>query len=661
MKKFLSLLLLPKTQSDFEKSYLAGMNRIALWVCLGHIPLIALVAFLAGTGVVKSVIYTALVIAGPLLGTKLLKNARHASVLFGFTSMNLSALLIHFGQGPMQIEMHFHVFVFIALLSVFANPMPIVTAAATVAVHHLLFYFFIPKSVFNYEASVWVVIVHALFVVAESVAACFIARSFFFNVIGLEKIIAARTGELNARNDDMRLILDNAGQGFLTISLDGSMAAEHSSTIETFFGAFDQNAKVWEYLARSDAKFKGGLELGLEAIRDDFMPLDITLTQLPSRLKQGEKTFGFEYRPILTDGKVTKLLLVITDVTAELERKRIEAQQKEIFIVFESIMRDRSGFMEFFEEAQALMQKISQTVKKNSFADCKRFVHTLKGNAGVFGLSKIMNVCHEIETAMEEADSIMSAEDFAKLEAVWKENSDRITHLLGNESERKIEVPVQDLKDLVNTTLEKAPHEDIANTLRLWSMEPTYLRLNRIAEQTRGIAERLGKGHLEVVVDDNNLRLDANRWSEFWSAFTHVVRNAVDHGVHTSDEAKAKNISSKIVLRTYVTSQNFIVEINDNGRGINWQAVADKASGRGLPSTRREDLVEALFMDGVSTKEVVSEYSGRGVGMGAVRSVTHKMQGEIEVASEPGKGTTFFFRFPRHEIMHVSKNLRAAS
>jgi hypothetical protein len=110
-----------------------------------------------------------------------------------------------------QIEMHFYFFALLAMLAIFGNPMVIVVAAVTVAVHHLLLWATLPASVFNYAAPLWVVVVHAAFVVLESVATVYIARSFFDNVIGLEKIVHQRTAEIDARNRDMRLVLDNVG------------------------------------------------------------------------------------------------------------------------------------------------------------------------------------------------------------------------------------------------------------------------------------------------------------------------------------------------------------------------------------------------------------------------------------------------------------------
>jgi C4-dicarboxylate-specific signal transduction histidine kinase len=121
----------------------------------------------------------------------------------GITAMFMGGILVHAGQGPVQIEMHFYFFVLLALLAVYANPLVIVVAALTVAAHHLVLWFVLPASVFNYEAPLWVVAVHALFVILEAVAACFIARNFFDNVVELEQRIQERTHKLQEANDKL--------------------------------------------------------------------------------------------------------------------------------------------------------------------------------------------------------------------------------------------------------------------------------------------------------------------------------------------------------------------------------------------------------------------------------------------------------------------------
>src|SRR5262249_61209318 len=211
-------------------------NRIALIFFYLHVPAFVGVAALAHTSMMQAAVMTPLVLIGPTAVYFWLRNPRALAVAYGFTAMVMGGLLVHFGQGPMQIALHFYFCVLIALLAVFGNPAAIMTAAATVALHHLVLWLLLPSSVFNYAASAWAVVVHAAFVVLESIAAIFVARSFFDNVIGLEKIVAVRTSELDQRNRDMALVLDNVGQGLLTMSPDGVMSGGRSAILRTRLG-----------------------------------------------------------------------------------------------------------------------------------------------------------------------------------------------------------------------------------------------------------------------------------------------------------------------------------------------------------------------------------------------------------------------------------------
>jgi two-component system chemotaxis sensor kinase CheA len=178
--------------------------------------------------------------------------------------------------------------------------------------------------------------------------------------------------------------------------------------------------------------------------------------------------------------------------------------------------------------------------------------------------------------------------------------------------------------------------------------EPTSARLQRVAEQARRLARRLGRGEIIVECVDNDLRLDPQRWAGFWSAFVHVVRNAVDHGLEQPDvrERQGKPAQGRLRLVTAVQGGEFVISICDDGRGIDWDAVRRRAIALGLPSETRQDLEHALTCDGLSTATAVTEFSGRGVGVGAAIAACRAHDGRMQVTSEIGAGTTFAFYFP---------------
>ncbi|MFK7874033.1 MAG: hypothetical protein AB8C84_12850, partial [Oligoflexales bacterium] len=326
MKALLNYLILPSEITEAEARHVHSINKVAMIVAYLHVPIFVMLGYLCGTGVVDALVLSALVLAGPIFGSKMIDDPRLLSLVFGFTSMCLGAVLVHLGQGSIQIEMHFHFFVFLALLAVYGNPMTIVVAAITVALHHAVFWLFLPTSIFNYDAAIWVVAIHALFVVLESVASCFIARNFFDNVIGLEKILKKRTQELDGRNRDMKLILDNTAQGFITVSMDGKVSNEKSAIISNIFE--DTNSEIfWDWFSNISVNTGDMIKYGFNDLIDDFMPESVILGQMPQKFKKDKDTYKIEYQAIKENNQIKTILIVLTNITSDLEQQDLENKQ----------------------------------------------------------------------------------------------------------------------------------------------------------------------------------------------------------------------------------------------------------------------------------------------------------------------------------------------
>ena len=649
MKWLKNYLILPAEITPFERSYLERINKIALYFFLGHLPMLVLIAAFAGTGPGRAALLTSLVLLGPVIAHRTLQNPRLMSVVSGFTAMCLGGLLVHFGRGPMQIEMHFYFFVLIALLAVFANPIAVITAAVTVALHHLIVFLAMPSSVFNYDASIWAVAVHALFVVLESVAACFVARSFFDNVIGLERIVARRTQELDGRNRSMALVLDNVDQGFLTMSLEGVVDRERSAVTDRWLGADIAEVSIWQLLGRLNPDTGKWLEVTWSALAQDILPADVAIDQLPKRITRDHQVWSLDYKPLLNDaGGVTKVLLVMTDITEEVKRERVEAEQRDFQRIISHVTRDRAGVAEFFQEASSLVEVIVQPGEIEP-ALLKRLVHTVKGNCALFGLSRVVAVCHDVETALAEGGDPRATKERQQIALEWRNIAGKLTEVLGGgRKSSMIEIEEREIDTLMVDMRGNVTREELAERLLAWKLEPTERRLERVAAQIRSTAERLSVKNIDVTVEGHNLRLASEPMREFWGAFTHAVRNALDHGIEPAEQRQAagKPATAQIRLATSKQGDNFVIEIGDDGRGIDWNAIREKAALAGIPHGTREELVAALFHDGLTTKDEVSETSGRGVGMGALRSSCAKSGGRLEISSTPGRGTTLHFSWP---------------
>ena len=162
--------------SNHHKNYYRRINRLFLLGLAAHPPAIALVALRFGTSIPLALGLGLAILAGPALLYWRSRSSLATSVAIGIATMSYSGLLIHAGRG--MIELHFHVFVGLALLIPLARPSVLLAAAGTIAVHHLAFFFWLPSSVFNYQAGLGIVLVHAAFVVIQTIPSLLIARQF---------------------------------------------------------------------------------------------------------------------------------------------------------------------------------------------------------------------------------------------------------------------------------------------------------------------------------------------------------------------------------------------------------------------------------------------------------------------------------------------------
>jgi two-component system chemotaxis sensor kinase CheA len=463
----------------------------------------------------------------------------------------------------------------------------------------------------------------------------------------LEAVVEARTEELSKRNDQMRLVLDNVEEGLAMVDAEGKLLEECSRPFARVFGEPPAGVPFYSVLGAEDAVMADTLALGYEQLMDGFLPPDVAAAQMPKTLHVGSRQYELATRPVLREGKADGALLVVRDVTAEVAAQRAEALQREQIKSFQRLTQDRAGFCQFFGEAQELVERIRDPGAAND-VERRRALHTLKGNAALYDIRSVSEAAHELEGALIEEDAESAKKALALLLRVWGEYAAKITPLLGEGMGRTLEVPRDDFEQALTAVHEGAPHSVLERWFVRWQREPVRLRFARVEEQLQALALRLDKPVPEVVVNANDVRLPGEAFREFWSSFAHVVRNTIDHGVGSAEERarRGKPPRTRVELSAFSTPSALSIEIKDDGPGINWRRLADRARAAGLPVATRADLIRALTTEGVSTASRVTETSGRGVGMSAVLAACARLHGKLVVDSEPGEGTRLRFVFP---------------
>jgi two-component system chemotaxis sensor kinase CheA len=368
---------------------------------------------------------------------------------------------------------------------------------------------------------------------------------------------------------------------------------------------------------------------------------------MPPRWAVGKTTYALAFTPILDEQEVNGALITISDVTAEVAAQRAEAAEREFVRAFERAVQDRNGFMTFLTEVGQL---VAQVVARGYAdpADLRRALHTVKGNCGMYGVESVVQVAHELESLIRDEQRELEKADLERLERAWSRFSERLTALVQLKADHLVEVSHAEIDDLTKAALGPSPRAWVAQAIQELKHEPVALRFERLKEPIEALAQRLGKPRPTVVTNGGGLRLPIRRWAPFWAAFTHVLRNSVDHGLETAEARKqaGKAEAGTVSVEARAGADGVTIEVRDDGRGVDWDALKLRAQSAGLSAADPAALVKALFADGVTTTTEVTAISGRGVGLAAVREAVEELHGSIEVTSITGQGTTFTFRFP---------------
>jgi two-component system chemotaxis sensor kinase CheA len=182
-------------------------------------------------------------------------------------------------------------------------------------------------------------------------------------------------------------------------------------------------------------------------------------------------------------------------------------------------------------------------------------------------------------------------------------------------------------------------------------MLPISFAFNRFPRLVRDLSQKLGK-QIELHITGEQTELDKTLMEKIGDPLVHLVRNALDHGIETPEVRRGagKPETGRVDLEAYHKGGNIVIEIRDDGAGIDRDKLLAKARERGLIGDNQTladtEILELIFHPGFSTAEQLSDISGRGVGMDVVCKNIKSLGGSVEIASELGHGTTFTVRLP---------------
>ncbi|MDF5716448.1 MAG: hybrid sensor histidine kinase/response regulator, partial [Rhizonema sp. NSF051] len=200
------------------------------------------------------------------------------------------------------------------------------------------------------------------------------------------------------------------------------------------------------------------------------------------------------------------------------------------------------------------------------------------------------------------------------------------------ESSTKLDIIAGELRDKIRT-------------LRLLPLSTVFQLFPRVV---RDLA-RLQSKEVELIIEGGETTADKSILEEIKDCLMHMIRNAIDHGIETNDEREklGKPPMAKILVRSYQTGNNIIIEVADDGRGLDIETIKQTAlkrrlyTGQELATMTSSQIYSLIFSPGFSTRTFITEISGRGIGLDVVRTNVERLKGSIQIESTPGEGCLF--------------------
>lgn len=214
-----------------------------------------------------------------------------------------------------------------------------------------------------------------------------------------------------------------------------------------------------------------------------------------------------------------------------------------------------------------------------------RALHTIKGNAGLFGLNGLSHRCHGLEEQLrQEAEATLCPRQRAQFEAAFQDTESLVAPLLSNDP-RDI-VAIERAEYEATLTLMASADPSMHARLLSWSWERTGVHLQRLSKQARALSRRRHGVDLRIAIDDDGACFPWADVPAFWHASVHLIRNAIDHGIESPEQRRAvgKPEQGLLTFRARSGRHGVTIEVADDGRGIDWENIRIRATALGLPA-----------------------------------------------------------------------------
>jgi two-component system chemotaxis sensor kinase CheA len=342
------------------------------------------------------------------------------------------------------------------------------------------------------------------------------------------------------------------------------------------------------------------------------------------------------------------------------------------------ILNNKTQFESFISEVEDIFQQFKKSFsienQKIEFDLCMMLFHTLNGGFGIYSMSKLQKMARDFETEIVKIkDShpnprvyipilvkqvVSIKQEFLK----FRMELDALVGTKFTSNQSFVELPrekILALKDLVYQTSNKELQKFyLENFLKV----PILNYFKAYDELCKTTAVKLSKEFSGLTFHNPDFKIEVEPYLEFFNVLVHLFRNCLDHGLEDPYTRKTAGKSNDghidISFNEIINSDGkfLSVVIQDDGAGIDPQVIRSKyhalKPNEDLSDLNDKEIIYKIFDPFFSTRDEVTALSGRGVGMSAIKEVTDRLNGKIEIKSKVGTGTVFTFLLPEHELLY---------
>ncbi|MDQ3233817.1 MAG: ATP-binding protein, partial [Pseudobdellovibrionaceae bacterium] len=451
--------------------------------------------------------------------------------------------------------------------------------------------------------------------------------------------------KVEERTDQINTILNNVSSGFLLIDRQGRILPGFTESCHGLLGAKLQAGQILPELIQLGDAVRRSFRVAVAQVFEDNMPTEVSLSQIPTRVKLGAKTLGLSCVALRNhEQKIHAVLFTIHDATDLQEAE----YQVHINTMLLNIIQEKESFKFFLHDYREDLKAILVETEKDNQPALRTFLHTLKGNLAAFAIHDLVGHIHQIESLprIEKSNIMAIADHFERLL-----NDHEKVLRLGTFDSQIVEVNRDDflaVESYAPHRIKEPDRQNIINLCHKSRLMTIHSYIGPLENGAVNLAQRLGK-NIRCEIEGQSLRVD-EQYSPVLRNLVHIIRNAVDHGIELPEDRGDKGPEGVIRLQFAFDSAAFCIAVEDDGAGLNLEKIREKAQKLGVASAHDrmsdEDLTRYILLQGFSTADSTSLISGRGVGMAAVHEAVQKLQGTLSIKNRVGHGVRFEIKLP---------------